>query len=56
MNENFSDDKVLLSLAPKVASSDVYVCGPVAFTRSVKESLKKAGTPANQIHAEEFAW
>ncbi|MEY4417838.1 MAG: hypothetical protein RIQ88_276 [Actinomycetota bacterium] len=56
MNENFSDDKVLLSLAPKVASSDVYVCGPVAFTRSVKESLKKAGTPASQIHAEEFAW
>jgi len=55
-NDHFADDRVLQSLAPKVAKADVYICGPAAFTHAVSNSLLKAGTPANQIHAEEFAW
>lgn len=54
--ENFADDRVLQTLAPKVAKADVYICGPAAFTHAVSNSLLKAGTPTNQIHAEEFAW
>jgi len=55
-NDTFADDRILQSLAPKVARADVYVCGPAAFTHAVSNSLLKAGTPAKQIHAEEFAW
>ena len=51
-----SDEEALLEMVSKVAKSDVYVCGPVEFTRSVKKSLLKVGTPEQQIHAEEFAW
>ena len=54
--EHLSDEKALLTMVPKVANSDVYVCGPVAFTRSVKKSLQQVGTVERQIHAEEFAW
>ena len=54
--EQLSDEKALLTMVPKVANSDVYVCGPVAFTRSVKKSLQQVGTVERQIHAEEFAW
>jgi predicted ferric reductase len=55
-NDSFADDRVLQSLAPKVSKADVYICGPAAFTHAVTNSLIKAGTPVNQIHAEEFAW
>jgi len=43
-------------MMPWVSESDVYICGPAAWTRVVKKSLERAGTPAAQIHAEEFAW
>ena len=45
-----------MQMAPAVKDSDVYVCGPVAWTRSVERSLAVAGTPAHQIHTEEYAW
>ena len=51
-----SDLDRLLQMAPKVKDSDVYVCGPVAWTRSVERSLKAAATPTHQIHTEEYAW
>lgn len=51
-----SDEEELLAMVPRVTKSDVYICGPVEFTRSVKKSLVKVGTPEQQIHAEEFAW
>ena len=46
----------VFNVAPQVAQSDVYVCGPIAWTKSVERSLEEAGTPKSQIHAEEFAW
>ena len=50
------DHTRLLEMAPHVSESDVFICGPAAWTKSVEKSLTRVGTPANQIHAEEFAW
>ena len=46
----------ITQMMPWVSESDVYICGPAAWTRVVKKSLQRAGTPDEQIHAEEFAW
>lgn len=53
---NLPDHARLTQIAPWVSESDVYICGPVAWTRTVEKSLIRAGTPVEQIHAEEFAW
>ncbi|MEN9736976.1 MAG: hypothetical protein RJA26_209 [Actinomycetota bacterium] len=54
--ENIPDHARISVIAPWISESDVFICGPAAWTRSVKKSLKRAGTPDHQIHAEEFAW
>jgi predicted ferric reductase len=53
---NLPDQTRLIQMAPFVSESDVYVCGPAAWTKSVEKTLHRVGTPASQIHAEEFAW
>lgn len=55
-DDSLSDDERLVALCPKIAKSDVYICGPSAFTHTVEKSLQLAGTPKSQIHSEEFAW
>jgi len=50
------DQARLIEMAPFVSESDVYICGPAAWTKSVEKTLERVGTPINQIHAEEFAW
>ena len=50
------DHDRLTQMVPSVKDADVFVCGPAPWTRAVVKSLDKAGTPAHQIHAEEFAW
>lgn len=55
-NDELTDDERLIALCPKIAKSDIYICGPAAFTQTVEKSLHLAGTPASQIHSEEFAW
>jgi ferredoxin-NADP reductase len=54
--ENIPDHARISQIAPWISESDVFICGPAAWTRTVKRSLKRAGTPDHQIHAEEFAW
>jgi predicted ferric reductase len=54
--ENIPDHARISVIAPWISESDVFICGPAAWTRTVKRSLTRAGTPLNQIHAEEFAW
>jgi len=54
--ENLPDHARISVIAPWISESDVFICGPAAWTRSVKKSLMRAGTPDTQIHAEEFAW
>jgi predicted ferric reductase len=51
-----SDLVRLAEIAPRITESDVFICGPTGWTHSVEKSVLKAGTPANQVHAEEFAW
>ena len=46
----------LLGLAPQLLDSDIYVCGPAAWSNSVKHSLNKLGVSKHQVHIEEFAW
>lgn len=46
----------LVALAPQIVDSDVYICGPAGWSRSVKGALKKLGMDKNHVHLEEFAW
>ncbi len=50
------DHARLIEMNPHISESDVYICGPGPWTHAVEKSLKRVGTPASQIHAEEFAW
>jgi predicted ferric reductase len=54
--ESMPDHDRIKLIAPSVDESDVYICGPAGWTHAVVKSLKRAGTPLEQIHAEEFAW
>jgi predicted ferric reductase len=54
--ENLPDHARISTIAPWISESDVFICGPSAWTHTVKKSLKRAGTPEQNIHAEEFAW
>ncbi len=51
-----TDLERLRYMLPEIATSDVYICGPSAWAHAVVRTLREAGTPTNQIHAEEFAW
>jgi predicted ferric reductase len=46
----------ILSIAPDVAHNDVFICGPIAWSRSVEKTLRKLNVPKYAIHSEEFAW
>ena len=57
VNQRQKPDYVrLLELSPMARESDVYICGPSGWSKSVKDSLKKIGVRPEQIHLEEFAW
>jgi len=53
---NNPDTARLTIMAPHVSEADVYICGPQAWTESVIKSVRKAGTPLDNIHSEEYAW
>ena len=53
---NNPDTARLTIMAPHVSEADVYICGPQAWTDSVIKSVRKAGTPLDNIHSEEYAW
>jgi predicted ferric reductase len=46
----------LLALAPFAAESDIYICGPSAWSNAAVQALKKLNVPKASIHVEEFAW
>jgi predicted ferric reductase len=46
----------LRSAFPDLASSDLYVCGPQAWTDLVVEDAVAHGLPKHQIHTERFDW
>jgi predicted ferric reductase len=46
----------LRSVFPDLTHSDLYVCGPQAWTDAVVDDAKASGLPAHQIHTERFDW
>jgi predicted ferric reductase len=50
------DVEALRGIAPSVARSTVYVCGPDGWTDAVRATLERAGVPADHVHTERFAW
>jgi predicted ferric reductase len=46
----------LKSTFPDLAVSDLYICGPAAWTDLVVEDARAAGLPSHQIHTERFDW
>ncbi len=53
---NVPDHARITQMTPWISESDVFICGPGLWTKTVEKSLVRAGTPLAQIHAEEFAW
>ena len=53
---NRPDRDRLAEIAPAIVDSDVYICGPTGWTHAVEKCVLRAGVPAHQVHAEEFAW
>ena len=46
----------LIELSPYIVDSDVYICGPKAWSQSASAAVKKLGVPKAHLHVEEFAW
>ena len=41
-------------LVPNLLDRDVYLCGPPAMADAVRDALRRAGLPAEQLHEERF--
>ena len=46
----------LTSTFPDLLDSDLFVCGPQAWTDLVMRDARAAGLPEQQIHVERFDW
>ncbi len=46
----------LKSYAPRVADSDIYICGPEALVETVRHAAAELGVPKNRFHDEDFAF
>jgi len=51
-----SDHAALVSYAPQIANSDVYICGAGPWMHAVRRAARAAKVPARQIHLESFGW
>jgi predicted ferric reductase len=45
----------LVKLVPRIAGSDVYICGPAAMMEATRQALDQLAVPEDQIHGERFA-
>ena len=50
------DAAALREIAPQIAGSQVYVCGPTEWTESARAAARVAGVPAERVHTELFSW
>jgi predicted ferric reductase len=50
------DADALRRIVPDIARSQVYVCGPDAWTEAVRVAARTAGVPAGRLHTEQFSW
>jgi predicted ferric reductase len=50
------DTEVLTRLAPDIAHSDVFICGPEKWNHAVRADLRAAGVAKQDIHVEDYSW
>jgi ferredoxin-NADP reductase len=50
------DADALREIAPYVARSHVYVCGPEAWTDTARAAARSAGVDRERLHTELFSW
>ena len=50
------DADFLKSYAPRIADSDIYICGPEALVETVRKAAADLGVPKNRFHDEDFAF
>ena len=50
------DTDALRRIAPYIAHSHVYICGPDAWTAAARSAVRSAGVPAENLHTELFSW
>jgi len=50
------DVTALRRLVPQIAESEVYVCGPTAWSDAVISAARETGVPAERVHEERFSW
>jgi predicted ferric reductase len=50
------DSRALKSLVPRIADSDVYICGPGPLVETVRQAVQDLGVPKNRFHDEAFAF
>jgi len=53
---HWPDPGALVHLAPALAESDVYVCGPDEWMDTVRAAALAAGLPPERLHEERFTW
>jgi predicted ferric reductase len=54
--EHPMDAKSLEKLVPRIADSDIYICGPGPLVETVKAAVANLGVPKNRFHDEAFAF
>ncbi|MCJ1705543.1 ferric reductase-like transmembrane domain-containing protein [Rathayibacter sp. VKM Ac-2926] len=54
--EALSRGVTLTSVFPRLLDSDLYVCGPDAWSELVLRDARSAGLPEHRIHVERFSW
>jgi predicted ferric reductase len=50
------DAEALRQVAPRIADSRVYICGPEEWAAAARTAAIAAGVPAGRVHTELFAW
>ncbi len=50
------DAAAIRRMVPGIAGSDVYICGPAAFTDHVASTVGKLGVSSDRVHTEAFAF
>jgi predicted ferric reductase len=53
---SLGDVDALRQIAPAIARSQVYVCGPDAWAAAASTAARSAGVPADRLHTELFSW
>ena len=56
VHADHADVDALRQIVPDVARSQVYLCGPDAWTHAARAAARTAGVPAERLHTELFSW